>query len=100
MEGKVVRMLKAALFPHINDYRLEIRYEKSEDDFEIVEKVTDSLKLKLDGNDDETQVRSSPKGEEQSANGTPETQKDHLAVQQVDRPRRCHSADRASGAKS
>ncbi|CAM1501520.1 Fc.00g035040.m01.CDS01 [Cosmosporella sp. VM-42] len=49
MDKKVVRMLKGALFPHITDYSLEIKYEKaesnSEDDFEVVEKVMDALKI-------------------------------------------------------
>ncbi|KAJ6780158.1 hypothetical protein PWT90_01974 [Aphanocladium album] len=42
MNKKVVRMLKGALTPHINDYNLEIKYEKENDeDFELVEKVSD-----------------------------------------------------------
>lgn len=56
MGTKVVRMLKGALSPHVNDYTLEVKYSASdrEDDFEIVEKVADSLKVNLslkDGND-------------------------------------------------
>jgi hypothetical protein len=53
MGSKVVRMLKGALSPHISDYTLEVKYspvEKEDDDFEIVEKVADSLKVKLDLN--------------------------------------------------
>lgn len=50
MDKKVVRMLKGALFPHVSDYSLEIKYEKAAevegDDFEIVEKVLDSLSIK------------------------------------------------------
>lgn len=49
-------MLKGALPPHVNDYRLEVKYSKDDDsmsggdgdDFEIIEKVADSLKVKLD----------------------------------------------------
>ncbi|OAA55113.1 von Willebrand domain containing protein [Cordyceps fumosorosea ARSEF 2679] len=45
MSKKVVRMLKGALTPHVNDYSLEIKYEKGEDDdddeFELVEKVNE-----------------------------------------------------------
>ncbi|TQV90818.1 hypothetical protein V2A60_002498 [Cordyceps javanica] len=42
MSKKVVRMLKGALTPHIDDYRLEIKYEKTDDDdFELVEKVSE-----------------------------------------------------------
>ncbi|KAF2110839.1 von Willebrand factor type A domain-containing protein [Lophiotrema nucula] len=53
MDSKVVRMLKGALSPHINDYSLEVKYAENndtmsdEDDFEIVEKVADSLKVRL-----------------------------------------------------
>ena len=40
-------MLKGALSPHISDCSLEIKYEKedSDDDFELVEKVSDSLSV-------------------------------------------------------
>ncbi|KAH7082718.1 von Willebrand factor type A domain-containing protein [Paraphoma chrysanthemicola] len=54
MDTKVVRMLKGALSPHVNDYTLEVKYSQreasvsEEDDFEIIEKVADSLKVKLD----------------------------------------------------
>ncbi|KXJ87439.1 von Willebrand factor type A domain-domain-containing protein [Microdochium bolleyi] len=60
MSGKVVRMVKGAVFPHVKDYQLEVKYgsdtaapaasEKSDasndvddDDFEVVEKVLDAL---------------------------------------------------------
>ncbi|EGZ77036.1 hypothetical protein NEUTE2DRAFT_78055 [Neurospora tetrasperma FGSC 2509] len=63
MNAKVVRMLKAGLTPHIKDYTLEIKYAKDSDagaktideemdDFEIVEKVSDALAIRLaDGAD-------------------------------------------------
>jgi hypothetical protein len=38
MDFKVVRMLKASLYPHVKDYRLEIKYDDA-DDFEMVESV-------------------------------------------------------------
>ncbi|KAJ8104977.1 hypothetical protein OPT61_g10460 [Boeremia exigua] len=43
MSSKVVRMLKGALSPHVNDYTLEVKYPATEedDDFEIVEKYAD-----------------------------------------------------------
>ncbi len=44
MEKKVVRMLKGALTPHIKDYTMEVKYEKADEEFEIVESVTESLK--------------------------------------------------------
>ncbi|KAF5658477.1 hypothetical protein FCIRC_12882 [Fusarium circinatum] len=49
MDKKVVRMLRGALFPHISDYSLEIKYDKADsstkDDFELIEKVVDALKI-------------------------------------------------------
>lgn len=53
LDKKVVRMLKAALTPHVKDYSLEVEYGQTtgDDDFEIVEKVTDSLKVQLDLSD-------------------------------------------------
>lgn len=51
MNSKVVRMLKGALSPHVNDYTLEVKYASSSDsDFEVVEKVADSLHVALDLN--------------------------------------------------
>jgi hypothetical protein len=43
MDKRVVRMLKGALTPHIRDYRLEVKYEKEDDDYEMVESVADCL---------------------------------------------------------
>jgi hypothetical protein len=50
MDKKVVRMLKGALSPHINDYTLEIKYKggaaaesTSDDEFELIEKAQDAL---------------------------------------------------------
>jgi len=60
MDQKVVRMLKGALSPHVTDYTLEVKYtdknkmastDEGEDDYEIIEKVADSLKVKLDLNE-------------------------------------------------
>jgi hypothetical protein len=53
MDGKVVRMLKGALSPHITDYTLEVKYgnDNGGDGFEIIEKVTDSLKINLNISD-------------------------------------------------
>ena len=54
MDAKVVRMLKGALSPHISDYTLEVKYSVAkekinadDDDFEIVNKVTDGMKALL-----------------------------------------------------
>ena len=52
LESKVVRMLKAALSPHVSDYTMEFSYEIATDDksdmtWEIVEKVADGLEVIL-----------------------------------------------------
>ena len=52
LESKVVRMLKAALSPHISDYTMDVNYEIATDDkrdmtWEMVEKVTDGRKVIL-----------------------------------------------------
>ncbi|KAG4444150.1 hypothetical protein IFR05_000379 [Cadophora sp. M221] len=47
LDNCVVRMLRGALTPHITDYTLEVKYEKDDDDFEAIEKVTDGLKVLL-----------------------------------------------------
>ncbi|KAF9940986.1 hypothetical protein BGZ67_006224 [Mortierella alpina] len=54
MGSKLVRMLKGALSPHVTDYTLEVKYadedamtDVGDDDFELVEKVTDSLNVRL-----------------------------------------------------
>ncbi|KZL79738.1 von willebrand domain containing protein [Colletotrichum incanum] len=49
MSGKVVRMLKGALTPHVNDYTLELKYSDAEsetepeDDFEIIDSDSATL---------------------------------------------------------
>ncbi|KAH8883361.1 hypothetical protein GQ53DRAFT_753026 [Thozetella sp. PMI_491] len=58
MNTKVVRMLKAALSPHISDYTMEVKYgsdpaAEEDDDFEVVEKVMDALSLEIVGPQDE-----------------------------------------------
>jgi hypothetical protein len=58
MDTKVVRMLKGALSPHVNDYTLEVKYanatsDDEDEDFEIIERVMDSLKIRLDVSDRE-----------------------------------------------
>ncbi|QGI96351.1 hypothetical protein CEK26_009420 [Fusarium fujikuroi] len=65
MDKKVVRMLRGALFPHISDYSLEIKYDKgdssSEDDFELVEKVVDALKIDTVHDEKKTKEVEAPK---------------------------------------
>ncbi|KAF3042782.1 hypothetical protein E8E11_003275 [Didymella keratinophila] len=56
MNSKVVRMLKGALSPHVNDYRLEVKYANAHaDNFELVEKVADGLHVELDLSSTETE---------------------------------------------
>lgn len=46
LDGKVVRMLAGAMSPLVTDYALEVKYdgaEEDEDEYVLVEKVTDSL---------------------------------------------------------
>jgi hypothetical protein len=57
MDTKVVRMLKGALSPHVTDYTIEVKYanatlDEEEEDFEIIERVTDSLNVKLNFNNE------------------------------------------------
>jgi hypothetical protein len=53
MDTKVVRMLKGALSPHVNDYTLEVKYtsaaleDEDDEEYEVIERVADSLKVKL-----------------------------------------------------
>lgn len=73
MNAKVIRMLKAGLSPHINDYTLEVKYDKDSDagarttnaeeydDFEIIEKVTDSLAVHLALDDKHSDGADKPK---------------------------------------
>ncbi|KAG7412574.1 von Willebrand factor A domain-containing protein 5A [Fusarium oxysporum f. sp. rapae] len=65
MDKKVVRMLRGALFPHISDYSLEIKYDKAdpstEDEFELIEKVVDALKIDTVENEEKTKEVEAPK---------------------------------------
>ncbi|CAJ2509717.1 Uu.00g056170.m01.CDS01 [Anthostomella pinea] len=45
MDKKMVRLLKGALTPHIRDYSLEVKYQKDDDDYEMVESVKDAFKI-------------------------------------------------------
>ncbi|KAL8951588.1 MAG: hypothetical protein Q9222_002443 [Ikaeria aurantiellina] len=49
LDSKVIRMLKGGLSAHTTDYSLEVKYQDADDDeeFEMVEKVTDALKVML-----------------------------------------------------
>lgn len=48
IDAKVIRILKAALVENVTDYSLKVQYEpdqKEDDDFVLVERVTDSLEV-------------------------------------------------------
>ncbi|RDL38783.1 uncharacterized protein BP5553_03123 [Venustampulla echinocandica] len=47
LDSCVVRMLRGALSPHITDYSLEVKYEHEDDEFEVIDKVTDGMKILL-----------------------------------------------------
>lgn len=47
LDTAVVKMLRGALTPHITDYTLEVKYEQNNDDFELIDKVTDGMKVLL-----------------------------------------------------
>lgn len=47
LDTAVVKMLRGALTPHITDYSLEVKYAKEDDDFEVIDKVTDGMKVIL-----------------------------------------------------
>jgi hypothetical protein len=48
LDSAAVRMLRGALTPHVTDYTLEIKYDKEDDEFELIDKVTEGLKVLLD----------------------------------------------------
>ncbi|KAL8926336.1 MAG: hypothetical protein Q9172_001845 [Xanthocarpia lactea] len=47
LDSKVIRMLKAGLSPHTTDYSLEVRYQDADEGFELVDKLSDALKVML-----------------------------------------------------
>jgi hypothetical protein len=47
LDNSVVRMLRGALSPHITDYTLEVKYDQEEDDFELIERVAEGMKVLL-----------------------------------------------------
>ncbi|KAI9656926.1 MAG: hypothetical protein M1831_004474 [Alyxoria varia] len=55
LEGKLVRMLKGALTPHLQDCELQVKYHDDADDFEIIERMSDSLTIEDLGSGDTAQ---------------------------------------------
>ncbi|CAD6449005.1 e489d203-f31d-477f-b944-6504e5360cc2 [Sclerotinia trifoliorum] len=60
MDDSVIRMLRGALYPHITDYTMEVKYESEDDDLEIIERVTDTMKLLLSNNDEKMEQPDQP----------------------------------------
>ena len=62
MDRRVVRMLKGALTPHIEDYRLEVQYrDDADNDFELVESPSESMKTVVSDSDSIPRTRSAAK---------------------------------------
>ncbi|KAE8446003.1 hypothetical protein EG329_012642 [Mollisiaceae sp. DMI_Dod_QoI] len=58
LDNAVVRMLRGALSPHITDYTLEVKYENEDDSFELIDRVTEGMKVLL--TDDTKSLKSPP----------------------------------------
>ncbi|PQE25051.1 hypothetical protein CJF31_00005892 [Rutstroemia sp. NJR-2017a BVV2] len=54
LDSNVVRMLRGALTPHITDYSMEVKYESDDDDFELIDKVTEGLENLLSESETKT----------------------------------------------
>lgn len=64
LDNRIVRVLKGALTPHIEDYRMEVKYANAgtdDEEWEIIDKVAETLKLDLNVNEG---LRTSGKGDE------------------------------------
>ena len=81
LDGKVVRMLKGAMTPAVTDCTLEVKYDSTEDqddDFVLIEKVTDSLQGMI-MNDAKTVDTGKDKiASAQSSGGDGQSRYDHL----------------------
>ncbi|CAG8973613.1 hypothetical protein HYALB_00009765 [Hymenoscyphus albidus] len=47
LDTAVVKMLRGALTSHITNYTLEVKYASEDDDFEVVDRVTDGMRVLL-----------------------------------------------------
>lgn len=61
LDNSVVRMLRGALSPHIADYTLEVKYENDNDDFELIDTVTEGMKILLSDTDTPQPIPQEPK---------------------------------------
>ncbi|KAK7957350.1 uncharacterized protein PG986_006572 [Apiospora aurea] len=62
MGSKVVRMLKGAMFPHIKDCTMEVKYEADQDeDFEVIETLKESLVIQIPETKENQEETAAPK---------------------------------------
>jgi hypothetical protein len=84
LDNSVVRMLRGALSPHITDYTLEIKYEKDDDDFELIDRVTEGLKVLLSDTDTSQPMLQEPKPTISLFDATVDPDKEDIKMQDVD----------------
>lgn len=86
LDKSVVRMLRGALSPHITDYTLEVKYEQEDDDFEVIEKVTEGMKVLLSDTDVEkkSEAKPIPKAKISLFDPTVNQEKDDIAMKDAE----------------
>ena len=84
LDNSVVRMLRGALSPHITDYTLEIKYEKDDDDFELIDRVTEGLKVLLSDTDISQPMPQNPKPTISLFDANVDLEKEDIKMQDVD----------------
>ncbi|KAI0440875.1 von Willebrand factor type A domain-containing protein [Xylaria telfairii] len=47
MDAKMIRLLKGALTPHIDDYSLEVKYKQEDEEYEVIDTVKEALKVNI-----------------------------------------------------
>lgn len=47
MDAKMIRLLKGALTPHIDDYSLEVKYKQDDEEFEVIDTVKEALRVNI-----------------------------------------------------
>lgn len=77
-------MLRGALTPHITDYTLEVKYEKEDDDFELIDKVTEGLKVLLSDIDSTQPEPQAPKPTISLFDSTVDPEKEDVKMTDVD----------------
>ncbi|KAF2709596.1 hypothetical protein K504DRAFT_432315 [Pleomassaria siparia CBS 279.74] len=86
LDGKIVRMLKGALSPHITDYQLSVRYEDNS-----VDSITESLQLNLNLDEAEVGAGTGSTGPDSSTSSNrpvllydPEAEEEHPKANELD----------------